>query len=132
MLTSETGAKIPLSQIAEITTTTGPGIINREANHRFVTVRVNLRGRDTSSFLKEANEVIEESIVYDHNDFHFYWGGQFDNQRRAYGRLALIVPLSLALMFILLFWNFGNFRQHGANRYVPCYLCGMQALHVLE
>ncbi len=111
MLTSETGAKIPLSQIAEITTTTGPGIINRESNQRFVTVRVNLRGRDTSSFLKEANQVIEKNIIYDHNDFHFSWGGQFDNQQRAYGRLALIVPLSLALMFILLFWNFGNFRQ---------------------
>jgi heavy metal efflux system protein len=111
MLTSETGAKIPLSQIAEITTTTGPGIINREANHRFVTVRVNLRGRDTSSFLKEANQVISKEIVFDHNDFHFVWGGQFDNQQRAYGRLVLIVPLSLALMFILLFWNFGNFRQ---------------------
>ncbi|MCK9411203.1 MAG: CusA/CzcA family heavy metal efflux RND transporter [Prolixibacteraceae bacterium] len=111
MLTSETGAKIPLSQIAEITTTIGPGIINRESNQRFVTVRVNLRGRDTSSFLKEANQVIEKNIIYDHNDFHFSWGGQFDNQQRAYGRLALIVPLSLALMFILLFWNFGNFRQ---------------------
>lgn len=111
MLTSETGAKIPLSQIAEITMTTGPGIINREANQRFVTVRVNLRGRDTSSFLKEANQVISAGIVYDRNDFHFVWGGQFDNQQRAYGRLALIVPLSLALMFILLFWNFGNFRQ---------------------
>jgi cobalt-zinc-cadmium resistance protein CzcA len=111
LLTSETGAKIPLSQIAEITMTTGPGIINREANQRFVTVRVNLRGRDTSSFLKEANQVISEGIVYDRNDFHFVWGGQFDNQQRAYGRLALIVPLSLALMFILLFWNFGNFRQ---------------------
>lgn len=111
MLTSETGAKIPLSQIAKITTTTGPGIINREANQRFVTVRVNLRGRDTSSFLKEANQVISKEIVYDHNDFHFVWGGQFDNQQRAYGRLALIVPLSLAIMFILLFWNFGNFRQ---------------------
>jgi cobalt-zinc-cadmium resistance protein CzcA len=111
MLTSETGAKIPLSQIAEITMTTGPGIINREANQRFVTVRVNLRGRDTSSFLKEANQVISEGIVYDRNDFHFVWGGQFDNQQRAYGRLAIIVPLSLALMFILLFWNFGNFRQ---------------------
>lgn len=111
MLTSETGAKIPLSQIAEIKTTTGPGIINREANQRFVTVRINLRGRDTSSFLKEANQVISEGIVYDRNDFHFVWGGQFDNQQRAYGRLALIVPLSLALMFILLFWNFGNFRQ---------------------
>ena len=111
MLTSETGAKIPLSLIAEIKTTVGAGIINREANQRFVTVRVNLRGRDISSFLKEANQTIEKNIVYDHNDFHFHWGGQFDNQTRAYRRLALIVPLSLALMFILLFCNFGNFRQ---------------------
>jgi cobalt-zinc-cadmium resistance protein CzcA len=111
MLTSETGAKIPLSQIAEITTATGPGIIAREANQRFVTVRVNLRGRDVTSFLHEANRLIEKSVIYDHNDFHVSWGGQFDNQQRAYGRLALIVPLSLALMFILLFWNFGNFRQ---------------------
>jgi len=111
MLTSETGAKIPLSQIAEITTTTGPGIITREGNHRFVTVRVNLRDRDISSFLHEANRTIEKDVIYDHHDFHILWGGQFDNQQRAYGRLALIVPLSLALMFILLFWNFGNFRQ---------------------
>jgi cobalt-zinc-cadmium resistance protein CzcA len=50
-------------------------------------------------------------VIYDHHDFHILWGGQFDNQQRAYARLALIVPLSLALMFILLFWNFGNFRQ---------------------
>jgi len=111
LLTSETGAKIPLSQIAEITTTTGPGIITREANQRFVTVRVNLRGRDVSSFLNEANKVIEKEVPYDHDAFHIHWGGQFDNQQRAYARLALIVPLSLALMFLLLFWNFGNFRQ---------------------
>ncbi len=111
MLTSESGVKIPLSQIAEITTATGPGLIAREANKRFVTVRVNLRGRDVTSFLHEANRLIEKSVIYDHNDFHISWGGQFDNQQRAYGRLALIVPLSLALMFILLFWNFGNFRQ---------------------
>lgn len=111
MLTSETGAKIPLSQIAEISTTTGPGIITREGNHRFVTVRVNLRDRDISSFLHEANHTIEKDVIYDHHDFHILWGGQFDNQQRAYARLALIVPLSLALMFILLFWNFGNFRQ---------------------
>lgn len=111
LLTSETGAKIPLSQIAEIRTTTGPGIITREANQRFVTVRVNLRGRDVSSFLNEANKIIEKEVPYDHDLFHISWGGQFDNQKRAYARLALIVPLSLALMFLLLFWNFGNFRQ---------------------
>ncbi len=111
MLTSGTGARIPLSQIADITTTTGAGIITREENKRFVNVRVNLRDCDISSFLHEANEAIEKSINYNHDEFHIKWSGQFDNQRRAYTRLLLIVPLSLALMFLLLFWSFGNFRQ---------------------
>ncbi len=111
MLTSVTGAKIPLSQIAEISTTTGPGIINREANSRFLTVRINMRNRDITSFLREASLAIENNLSYDHNKFHLKWSGQFDNQKRAFSRLILIVPLSLALMFLLLFWNFGNFRH---------------------
>ncbi len=113
LLTSATGTRIPLSQIAEITTTTGPGIINREENSRFLTVRINMRNRDITSFLKEAREAIEQKVSYNHNDFLLKWSGQFDNQKRAFARLILIVPLSLALMFLLLFWNFGNFRQAG-------------------
>jgi cobalt-zinc-cadmium resistance protein CzcA len=111
LLTSASGGKIPLSQIAQISTTTGPGIINRENNSRFLTVRINMRGRDITSFLKEASDAIEKNVVYNHDDFTLKWSGQFDNQRRAYARLLLIVPLSLALMFLLLFWSFGNFRQ---------------------
>ncbi len=111
LLTSATGAKIPLSQIAEITTTTGPGIINREENSRFMTVRINMRNRDITSFLKEASAAIEKNISYNHNEFLLKWSGQFDNQKRAFARLILILPLSLALMFLLLFWSFGNFRQ---------------------
>jgi len=111
LLTSTTGAKIPLSQIAEIKTTTGPGIINREENSRFLTVRINMRDRDISSFLKEASQDIEEKVSFNHNEFLLKWSGQFDNQKRAFARLILIVPLSLALMFLLLFWSFGNFRQ---------------------
>lgn len=111
MLTSSSGAKIPLSQVAEIKTTTGPGIINREQNKRFLTVRINMRDRDITSFMKEANAKIESTIPYDHESFLLKWSGQFDNQRRAFSRLLLIVPLSLALMFLLLFWSFGNFRQ---------------------
>jgi heavy metal efflux system protein len=111
MLTSATGAKIPLSQIAEITTSTGAGMITREENKRFINVKVNLRDCDISTFLREANSAIEKNIPYNHDDFHVKWSGQFDNQRRAYARLMLIVPLSLALMFLLLFWSFGNFRQ---------------------
>lgn len=111
MLTSETGARIPLSQIAEIKTTTGAGMITREENKRYINVKVNLRDVDISSFLHETNKAIEEKIPYNHDDFHIKWSGQFDNQRRAYARIMLIVPLSLALMFLLLFWSFGNFRQ---------------------
>jgi cobalt-zinc-cadmium resistance protein CzcA len=111
LLTSATGARIPLSQIANIKTTNGPGIINREENKRFLTVRINMRDRDITSFLKEASEAIENNIVYNHHDFELKWSGQFDNQKRAFERLILIVPLSLSLMFLLLFWSFGNFRQ---------------------
>jgi heavy metal efflux system protein len=111
LLTSVTGARIPLSQIADIKTTNGPGIINREENKRFLTVRINMRDRDITSFLKEASEAIEKNVTYNHHDFELKWSGQFDNQKRAFARLILIVPLSLALMFLLLFWSFGNFRQ---------------------
>lgn len=111
LLTSETGARIPLSQIADITTTNGPSIINREGNKRFLTIRINMRNRDISSFMKEANDAIEENITYNHHEFSLKWSGQFDNQKRAFTKLILIVPLALALMFMLLFWSFGNFRQ---------------------
>jgi cobalt-zinc-cadmium resistance protein CzcA len=111
LLTSSTGARIPLSQIAEISTTNGPGIINREENKRFLTVRINMRDRDITSFMKEANDAIEDKITYNHHEFSLKWSGQFDNQKRAFTKLILIVPLALALMFLLLFWSFGNFRQ---------------------
>ena len=111
MLTSGSGAMIPLSAVAEVKMTSGASMISREMNQRFVTVRVNLRGRDLSSFVKEANSKIEEQIAYDHTKFRFHWDGQLENQRRAYGRLAVIMPITLAVMFLLLFFTFGKFRQ---------------------
>lgn len=111
MLTTSSGAKIPLSQIAEITTTTGAGLIARESNKRFVNVKVNLRDCDITTFLHQANSAIEKQIPYNHDELQVKWSGQFDNQRRAYAKLMLIVPLSLALMFLLLFWSFGKFRH---------------------
>lgn len=111
MLTSATGARVPLSQIAEIRTTMGPSLINRESNHRFLTVKVNLRGRDMTTFLTEARQVIKDDVVYDASRFRIHWGGQFDSQKRAFARLVLIVPLTLALMFLLLFGAFGILRQ---------------------
>jgi cobalt-zinc-cadmium resistance protein CzcA len=111
MLTSSTGAKIPLSQVADVKLTTGASSIAREMNKRYIAVSVNLRGKDLTTFLKEAKEKIEKEVRYDHEKYNIKWGGQFENQSRAYSRLAVIVPLALAIMFILLFGAFGRLRQ---------------------
>jgi cobalt-zinc-cadmium resistance protein CzcA len=113
MLTSGSGAMIPLSAVAQIKTTTGASMISRETNRRFVTVRMNLRGKDLSSFVKEAESKIEEQVKYDHSKFKFHWAGQLENQHRAFSRLAVVVPVTLAVMFLLLFFTFGKFRQAG-------------------
>ena len=112
-LASSSGAMIPLSTVAQIKTTTGASTITREMNRRFTTVRVNLRGRDLTSFTNEAHARIEEQIGYDHTKFQIHWDGQLANQQRAYSRLAVLAPITLAVMFILLFFAFGRFRQAG-------------------
>jgi len=132
MLTSGTGAKIPLSQVADIKLSTGESTITREMNKRHLTVKLNIRNRDLNSLLKEAQNSIEKNVKYDHEKYHIQWGGQFENQERAYSRLAVIVPLALSIMFILLYAAFGTFRQAGLlMSIVPLALFGgMLALNV--
>ena len=114
MMTSASGAKIPLSAVAEIKTTTGMSTISRERNKRHLTVRMNLRGgRDLTSFLEEASSKIARSVKYDHTKYQIRWDGHFENQHRAYARLAVVIPFVLAIMFLLLVGAFGKFRQAG-------------------
>lgn len=113
MLSSGSGARIPLSQIATVRTATGESTITREMNQRHLTVKLNLRGTDLGSFLQAAREKIGRTVSYDHSRYRIVWGGQFENQNRAYARLAVIVPLALAIMFLLLYGAFGKFRQAG-------------------
>lgn len=107
------GAYIPLSAVAEVGTVLGASSITREMNRRHLTVRLNLRGRDLTSYLEEARARIAKEVSYDHTAFQVRWDGQFENQRRAYRRLAVIIPFVLAIMFLLLFGAFGKFRQAG-------------------
>lgn len=132
MLTSETGAKIPLSQVCDIKLSTGESTITREMNKRHLTVKLNLRNRDLGKFLAEAQNKIEKEVKYNHEKYHIKWGGQFENQNRAYARLAFIIPLSLGIMFILLYSAFGNVRQAGLlMSIVPLALFGgMLALNI--
>jgi cobalt-zinc-cadmium resistance protein CzcA len=110
-VTLPTGARIPLSQVAEITSTTGESSITREMNRRHLTVKLNLRGRDLSSFLAEAYDKIAKQVKFDATKYQLEWGGQFENQQRAQKRLAFIVPGVIALIFVLLYSSFGTVRH---------------------
>jgi cobalt-zinc-cadmium resistance protein CzcA len=105
------GARIPLAQLATIDVKAGESTITRETNRRHLTVKINIRGRDLSSFLDDAKSQIEEHVKYDHTQYELVWGGQFENQKRAQARLALVVPVVLGLIFLLLYGAFATLRH---------------------
>ena len=109
-LETPTGARIPLAQVARIETTSGESTITRERGRRHITVKLNLRGRDLSSFLAEAQRRVREVTRAEHG-IEIVWGGQFENQQRATKRLGLILPIVLALIFMLLYGAFGKLRH---------------------
>ncbi|HYM30581.1 MAG TPA: CusA/CzcA family heavy metal efflux RND transporter [Candidatus Cybelea sp.] len=111
VLTSSTGAQIPLSQVAQIRLQTGESTITHEMNKRQLTVKLNYRDRDLSSFLADARRNIADKVKFDATKYRIEWGGQFENQQRAEARLSLIFALVLGLMLVLLYGAFTLFRQ---------------------
>jgi cobalt-zinc-cadmium resistance protein CzcA len=103
------GALVPLGQLAEISLDTGPAQISREAVRRRIVVETNVRGRDVASFVKEAKERIARDVTLP-GGYYLAWGGQFENLERASRRLAVVVPLALALIFAMLYFSFGSWK----------------------
>lgn len=131
-LTNSEGVKVPLSAVAEVKTALGASTIMREMSRRYTLIRLNLRGSDLTTFVNEANTLIEQNIDYDHETMQLQWAGQFDNRNRAFSRLMLVLPLTLVVMFILLILAFGKVRQAALlMSVVPLALFGgMLALNV--
>ncbi len=132
MLTAPDGQRIPLSQVAHLGLRDGESTITREMNRRHMTVRLDLRGRDLSSFLKEAQPLVAGLVPPGVPSLQVSWGGQFENQQRAQARLAVILPMVLAVIFLLLYGAFGTLRHAGLILVsVPLALLGgMVALHL--
>jgi cobalt-zinc-cadmium resistance protein CzcA len=112
-ISSPSGARIPLSDVAAIKIGPGESMISREMGRRHVSVKLDLRGRDLATFLAEAQRSIESNVQYDHEKYEITWGGQFENQQRAQARLTLIIPAVLGLIFLILFAAFGHARYAG-------------------
>ena len=132
LLTAPGGAKIPLGQVASIKTVAGESTITREASRRHLTVKLNVRNRDLSSFLGDAQTAISNGVKYDHQRYQIAWGGQFENLERAESRLMVVLPATLAIMFLLLFAEFGNLRQPALILLVVplSIIGGLAALHL--
>ncbi|WP_026464866.1 efflux RND transporter permease subunit [Adhaeribacter aquaticus] len=106
------GGQVPISEIATIKTITGPSLIFRDNNERFIAVKFSVRGRDMGGAVKEAQEKVEKAIKLPKENA-IRWTGDFENQRRAEDRLSQVVPISILLIFFILFSLFGNMRDAG-------------------
>ena len=103
-------ASVPLSEVADVRVVTGPKQISHDNGQRRIVVQLNVRGRDLGGFVAEAQRAVAARVNLP-SGYFVTWGGQFENQRRAMRRLAIIVPLTIGLIYVLLFSSFNSLRQ---------------------
>ena len=101
---------LPLKQLATLSVVDRPSTINREWGRRLLKVQVNVRDRDIASFVDEARTRISEDIALP-DGYLIEWGGQFENLERSQQRLMIVVPITLLLIFILLYFSLKRFSD---------------------
>lgn len=109
-VTAPDGSRIPLRELADIRIVDGPAQISREHASRRIVIEANVVGRDLVGAVEEAQAAVSRQVQLP-SGYYVTWGGQFENQQKAMARLAVVVPLVVGLIFLLLFFTFGNFRQ---------------------
>lgn len=109
-ITTAAGDTVPLSSVARLERTAGPVKIDREMGSRYSVVIANVAGRDLVGFVQEAKALIGQKVILP-TGYRMGWGGQFENQQRAANRLAVVIPVALALIFVVLFSTFRSVRQ---------------------
>jgi cobalt-zinc-cadmium resistance protein CzcA len=110
LIASPQGALIPLGQLAHVYVTEGPAQISREMAQRRIVIECNVTDRDIGSFVKEAQQKIDAAVKLPPG-YLMTWGGQFENQQRAMKRFAIVVPITIAAIFLLLFSSFNSVKQ---------------------
>ena len=104
------GTKIPLSELAEISYTTGPAQISRDDTKRRIVVGINVRNRDLQSVVNDVQHIIESKLKLPVG-YTITYGGQFENLQSAKDRLLVAVPVALVLIFILLYFAFNSVKE---------------------
>ncbi len=110
LISTPTGNQIPLSQLAHIEIIEGPNQIQREDAKRRIIVGFNVRGRDVQSIVTELQQKVEAQLKFPAG-YYVVYGGAFENLNAAKQRLSIAVPVSLLLIFVLLYFAFGSIKQ---------------------
>lgn len=105
-----TGVPIPLRDVAEIVKQTGASYIYREDNARYIPIKFSVRDRDLESTISEAEAKIKQNVKLP-TGYHYEWAGEFQELQEAVARLEIVVPISILLIFCLLYGNFRNLRD---------------------
>ena len=109
LLTSPNGAQVRLTDVAKIRVMDGPAQISRELGKRRIVVGVNVKDRDLGGFVAELQQKVERQVKLPEG-YYLEWGGQFQNMERALGHLTVIIPITIAAIFFLLFLLFNSLR----------------------
>jgi cobalt-zinc-cadmium resistance protein CzcA len=104
---TQSGALVPLSSVASIKLDEGYSFVRREQLQRFAVIQMDVKGRDIDGFVREAEAKIRQQVTLPQG-YVIEWGGAFENQQRAMAKLAVIVPLTIGLIFILLYTAFNS------------------------
>ncbi|WP_341906574.1 MULTISPECIES: efflux RND transporter permease subunit [Fluviicola] len=110
MIPTINGNRIPLKEVATVKEVTGPAFIYRDNTKRFIGVKFSVRERDLGSTIAEAQHKVKSHVKLP-DGYRMSWNGEFENQVRASHRLSQVVPISLIMIFILLFIMFNNARD---------------------
>jgi cobalt-zinc-cadmium resistance protein CzcA len=110
MIPTQDGAKIPITEISNIKTLTGPAFVYRDNNYRYIPVKFSIRGRDLGSTIKEAQKNVDANVHLPEG-YKMSWNGEFENQQRASKTLMNVVPVCLLAIFLILFMLFGNVKD---------------------
>jgi heavy metal efflux system protein len=110
MIPAPAGERVMLQEVADVRVGHGPEMISREDGQRRIIVQANVRGRDLGSFVTEAQRKIAAGLTLP-SGYSLSWGGQFENQQRAMRRLGIVLPLSIVIIFGLLFTTFDSVSQ---------------------
>jgi cobalt-zinc-cadmium resistance protein CzcA len=111
LVSAPTGERVPLGTLARVEEVNGPAEISHENGSRLVIVEGNVRGRDIGGFVADVRALFDDGVIELPTGYRPEYGGQFENLERASKRLTLVVPLSLLLIFLMLFATFNSLRQ---------------------